>query len=80
MEENNQELRIRKLTPKECGRLMGVKDEDIDKIMQHQSNSLGYHLFGDSIVTLCLMGVFGALLDINYKEKFKPEEWWKNGR
>ena len=26
--------RIRKLTPKECFRLMDVKDEDIDKIQQ----------------------------------------------
>ena len=44
------DLRIRKLTPKECGRLMGVKDEDIDKILKNQSDSSAYHLFGDSIV------------------------------
>ena len=43
-------LRIRKLTPRECGRLMGVKDEDITKILKHQSNASAYHLFGDSIV------------------------------
>ena len=34
----NQNLRIRKLTPKECFRLMGVKDEDSDKL-QHLSNA-----------------------------------------
>ena len=32
-------LKIRRLTPKECGRLMGVKDEDIDKILKNQSDS-----------------------------------------
>ena len=67
-------LRIRKLTPKECFRLMGMKDADIKKIMKHQTNSSGYHLAGDSIVTTCLMAIFGQLLDIDYKVKFKPEE------
>ena len=71
-------LRIRKLTPKECGRLMSVKDEDVDLIMKHQTNSSGYHLFGDSIVITCLMAMFGKLLDVNWEEKFKPGEWWEN--
>lgn len=43
-------LRIRKLTPKECFRLMGVKDEDYEKIAKNQSDSSLYHLAGDSIV------------------------------
>ena len=71
-------LRIRKLTPKECGRLMSVKDEDVALIMKHQTNSSAYHLFGDSIVITCLMAMFGKLLDVNWEEKFKPGEWWKN--
>ena len=74
----NTELRIRKLTPKECFRLMGLKDEDIDLIMEHQTNASGYHLAGDSIVSTCLMAIFGQLLDIDYKDKFNPEEWWNN--
>ena len=37
-------LRIRKLTPKECGRLMGVRDKDIDTMAVNQSNSSQYHL------------------------------------
>ena len=37
-------LRIRKLTPKECFRLMGLKDEDIDLVMENQSNASAYHL------------------------------------
>jgi DNA (cytosine-5)-methyltransferase 1 len=74
----NSNLRIRKLTPKECGRLMGIKDEDIDLILENQSNASGYHLFGDSIVVTCLMALFGSMLEIDYQEKFKPKEWWKN--
>lgn len=70
--------RIRKLTPKECGRLMGLKDEDIDKIMKHQSDSSAYHLFGDSLVTTIMMSLFAQMLDINWVDKFNSEEWWKN--
>lgn len=44
------DLRIRKLTPRECFRLMGVKDEDYEKIAKNQSDSSLYHLAGDSIV------------------------------
>jgi DNA (cytosine-5)-methyltransferase 1 len=54
------DLRIRKLTPKECGRLMGVKDEDIDKIQL--SGSAKYHIFGDSICTNVLMAIFKEML------------------
>ncbi len=51
-------LRIRKLTPHECFRLMGVKDEDFEKISKNQSNSSLYHLAGDSIVVNVLMAIF----------------------
>lgn len=70
------QLRIRKLTPRECFRLMGLKDEDIDLVMENQTNSSAYHLAGDSIVTTCLMAIFGELLGIDWKEHFKKEEWW----
>lgn len=68
------DLRIRKLTPREAGRLMCVKDEDIDKLLKNQSNSSAYHLFGDSICTNVLMAIFGELLDVNWIEKFKEIE------
>ena len=55
-------LRIRKLTPKECGRLMGVRDKDIDTMAVNQSNSSQYHLYGDSIVVDVLMAIFGQML------------------
>lgn len=59
---NEHGLRIRKLTPRECGRLMGVKDQDIDNILKNQSDSSAYHLFGDSIVVDVLMAIFKEML------------------
>ena len=58
----NNALRIRKLTPKECFRLMGVKDEDYNKIKKNQSDASLYHLAGDSIVVDVLMAIFKELL------------------
>lgn len=71
-------LRIRKLTPRECGRLMGVKDEDITKILKHQSNASVYHLFGDSIVVPKIMAIIGNMFEIKWIEYYIPDEWWKN--
>jgi len=56
------DLRIRKLTPKECFRLMGVKDEDFEKCAKNQSDSSLYHLAGDSIVCNVLCHIFKELL------------------
>ena len=64
------DLRIRKLTPKECFRLMGVKDED-SNMLTDISNSTLYHLAGDSIVTTVLMAIFGELLETEWKEKVR---------
>lgn len=63
------DYRIRKLTERECFRLMGVKGEDFEKIAKSQSMSSLYHLAGDSIVTTCLMAIFGLLLEVDYKQK-----------
>ena len=56
------DLRIRKLTPRECFRLMGVKDEDFEKCAKNQSDSSLYHLAGDSIVVNVLMAIFKEVL------------------
>lgn len=53
--------RIRKLTPRECWRLMGVKDEQFNKL-HGISNSQLYKLAGNSIVVNVLMGIFRNLL------------------
>lgn len=71
VEPNICNYRVRKLTEKECGRLMGVKDADSAKIGKNLSRSAQYHCFGDSIVTTCLMALFGELTDIDYTEKIK---------
>lgn len=63
--------RIRKLTERECGRLMGVKDDDIAKIGKNLSRSAQYHMFGDSIVTACLMAIFGKMFNVDYESKIK---------
>jgi len=52
-------FRIRKLTPRECFRLMGVDDKDIDKIQAAGvSNSGQYKLAGNSIVVDVLFHIF----------------------
>lgn len=51
--------RIRKLTPRECFRLMGVEDKDIDTIQASGvSNSQQYKMAGNSIVVDCLYHLF----------------------
>lgn len=56
----NENLRIRKLTPKECFRLMGVKDADFEKLSGSNANL--YHLAGDSIVVNVLMAIFKEMI------------------
>jgi len=53
--------RIRKLSPKECGRLMGCTDEDIDKMAAVNSNSQLYRQFGNSIVVNVMCAMFRNL-------------------
>ena len=61
-----QSLRIRKLTPKECWRLMGFDDEDFHKAEKVCSNSQLYKQAGNSIVVNVLMAIF--------KELFVPQK------
>ena len=52
-------FRIRKLTPRECFRLMGVTETDIDKIQQSGvSQSQQYKMAGNSIVVDVLEHIF----------------------
>lgn len=55
------EYRIRKLTPRECGRLMGVSDEDISKMAAFNSNTQLYKQFGNSIVVDVMCAMFRNL-------------------
>ena len=54
-------IRIRKLTPRECLRLMAVRDQDIDKMFSVNSNSQCYKQAGNSIVVTVLMAIFSQL-------------------
>ena len=57
--------RIRKLTPTECGRLMGVSDTDIEKMkLSGISDSQLYKLFGNSIVVDVMYYQFLQLLGL----------------
>lgn len=55
-------LRIRKLTPRECFRLMGCDEPTIDKLLNSGiSNSQLYKLAGNSIVVDVLYNIFRKL-------------------
>lgn len=55
-------VRIRKLTPRECLRLMGWKDEQIDKIVAAKiSGTQQYRQAGNGIVVQVLASIFKAL-------------------
>lgn len=66
------QYRIRKLTPRECFRLMGVDDADIDKIQAAGiSNSQQYKMAGNSIVVDVLYyQFFKAFIDRTPTEPF----------
>lgn len=55
------QLRIRKLIPRECGRLMDVTDEDISKMEEVNSRSQLYKQFGNSIVVAVMVAMFRNL-------------------
>jgi len=55
-------VKIRKLTPKECGRFMGLHDNEIYKILTVNSNAQAYKQFGNSIVVDVLEAIFKELL------------------
>lgn len=55
-------IRIRKLTPKECFRLMDFRDEDFIKAQKVNSNTQLYKQAGNSIVKSCLSAIFKELI------------------
>lgn len=54
--------KIRKLTPKECWRLMGFNDEDFEKAAKVNSKTQLYKQAGNSIVVNVLMAIFNNLV------------------
>ena len=62
--DNSTNTNIRKLTPKECWRLMGFDDEDVDKASEVNSNTQLYKQAGNSIVVNVLEAIFKELFRV----------------
>ena len=61
--DNLSKLRIRKLTPKECWRLMGFDDADFEKAAKVNSNAQLYKQAGNSIVVDVLYYIFKKMYE-----------------
>ena len=59
--EEAKKYRIRKLTPRECWRLMAFSDEDFDKAEKVVSNTQLYKQAGNSICVCVLMAIFSQM-------------------
>lgn len=71
LEESEYIYRIRKLTVRECAKLMGFEFEDWDKCVAIGiSNSAGYKACGNSIVTNCISLLFEHLYQAQYDETY----------
>lgn len=68
------DLSIRKLTPKECWRLMGFDDVDFEKAEKINSNTQLYKQAGNSIVVNVLEAIFKEL----FKEHIADLDKWSD--
>jgi DNA (cytosine-5)-methyltransferase 1 len=66
--------RIRKLTNKECWRLMNFSDSDNDRASKYVSASALYKQAGNSIVVACLIALMSSLF---IEDGYKAEVWTK---
>ena len=66
--------RIRKLTSKECWRLMNFTDSDHDRAAKYVSPSSLYKQAGNSIVVACLVGLMSSMF---IEDGHKAEVWTK---
>lgn len=72
----NVDYKIRKLTPKECWRLMGFSDEDFEKAIKVNSNTQLYKQAGNSIVVPVLEKIFKNL----FKEEVNVRSLYNNNK
>lgn len=66
-------FRVRKLTPKECYRLMGFTDEQFDRSQAFSSDSQLYKQAGNSIVVDVLYYIFGKLFEVDTETRKEIE-------
>jgi len=72
----NGNYRIRKLTPKECWRLMAFADDDFNKIDDIISNTQKYRQAGNSICVNVLEFIFYELFKNDYEIKRNPYDYY----
>ncbi len=66
-------LRVRKLTPKECYKLMGFTDKQFDRSQAFSSDSQLYKQAGNSIVVDVLYYIFGKLFEVDIETRKETE-------
>lgn len=66
-------IRIRKLTPKECWKLMGFTDEQFTKAQSVCSDSQLYKQAGNSIVVNVLYYIFANLFEVDVENFTQPQ-------
>ena len=72
----NKELRIRKLTPCECMKLMGFTPNDYQALKDiGLSDSAIYHCAGDSIVVPCLVSLLSPFVNEEHEHIRIVEEY-----
>lgn len=75
MKKKKKYYKIRNLTPREVGRFMGVKDDDIDTMMKCGfSDPQLCKMYGNSIVVDCMSHIFRKLF-IDKSVKKRDELW-----
>jgi len=64
------------MTPRECGRLMGVEDKDINTMLNADlSDNALYKMYGNSIVVDCMVHIFDNLF-LKKKEDNITKKLW----
>ena len=72
----NKQYRIRKLTPKECFKLMGFDESDCQILIDNKiSDRQLYKMSGNSIVVNVLQEIFKELLKINMIYQNNKIQW-----
>ena len=68
-ESDTMNLRIRKLVPVETMKLMGFERKDEQAMRNADMSDMAiFHCSGDSIITTCLMALFGQMLPMSEQE------------
>ena len=73
--ERESRLRIRKLTPRECFRLMGFDDDSFNSLEGQFSNNNLYHLAGDSIISVVISYICLGLMEDEKEAENKIQKY-----